>query len=115
MSLITIIWSMFSWACLTLAGINLLIWCKNPKARANLLFSLAAVSTAAFAFCELWMMRAETTTAFATALKWAALPGWLVSLSLVGFVHLYLRTRRPWLPWSDDGVPTVPPPAPFLP
>src|SRR5208337_2093720 len=90
MSLITIIWSMLSSACLTLAGINLQIWCKNPKARANLLFSHPAVSTAAFAFCELWMMRAETTTAFATALKWAPLPGWLVSLSLVGFVRLYL-------------------------
>src|SRR5271166_971186 len=107
MSLITIIWSMLSSACLTLAGINLQIWCKNPKARANLLFSLAAVSTAAFAFCELWMMRAETTTAFATALKWAPLPGWLVSLSLVGFVRLYLRAGRPWLAWTVYSVRTL--------
>src|SRR5260370_40931471 len=95
MSLITIIWSMLSSACLTLAGINLLIWCKNPKARANLVFSLAAVSTAAFAFCEVWMMRAETTTAFATAQKCAARQGWLGALSLVGFVHLYLRAGVP--------------------
>jgi hypothetical protein len=65
MSLITIIWSMTSSACLTLAGIHFLIWCRNRKAWANLLFCVMAVATAAFAFIELWMMRSETTTEFA--------------------------------------------------
>src|SRR5260370_21764596 len=107
MRLMTIIWSMLASAFLTLAGINLLIWCKNTTSRAKLRFSLAGVSTAACAFCELWMMWAETPTAFATALKWAPLPGWLVSLSLVGFVRLYLRAGRPWLAWTVYGVRTL--------
>ncbi len=100
MSLITIIWSMIASACLTLAGIHFLLWCRNRKLWANLVFSLTAVSTAAFAFIELWMMRAATPAEFATALKWALLPGWVVSVSLVWFVWLYLRAGRPWLAWT---------------
>jgi hypothetical protein len=43
-SLVTVIWSMIASACLTLAGIHLLIWCKTRDAWPNLLFSLMAVS-----------------------------------------------------------------------
>ena len=70
MSLITIIWSMIASACLTLAGISLLIWCRDRKALTNLFFSLLATGTAAWAFCELWMMRARTPIEFAAVLKW---------------------------------------------
>src|SRR5271169_2871879 len=100
MSLITIIWSMIASACLTLAGMHFLVWCRNRKVWANLVFSLTAVSTAALAFIELWMMRAATPAEFATALKWALLPGWLVSVSLVLFVWLYLKAGRPWFAWT---------------
>jgi hypothetical protein len=64
MSLITIIWSMIASACLTLAAINFLIWGRNREAWANLFFSLVATGTAAWTFCELWMMRAETLAEF---------------------------------------------------
>src|SRR5271169_436569 len=107
MSLITIIWSMIASACLTLSLIHFLVWCRNRKAWANLLFCVMAVSTAAFAFIELWMMRAETATEFATALKWANLPAWVVILSLVWFVRLYLRAGRPWLAWTVCAVRSV--------
>ena len=60
MSWVTIIWSMIASACLTLAAIHLLVWYRNRTAWAHLLFSATAVSTAAFTFCELWMMRAQT-------------------------------------------------------
>jgi len=49
MSWVTIIWSMVACACLTLAAMNLLVWVKKRKAWVNLLFSLAAASTAVFA------------------------------------------------------------------
>jgi hypothetical protein len=49
MSWVTIIWSMVASACLTLAAMNLLVWRKKRTAWANLLFSLTAVATAAFA------------------------------------------------------------------
>jgi len=107
MSLITIIWSMSASASLTLAGINFLVWFQNRKAWANLLFSLLATGTAAWAFCELWMMRAGTPAEFATVLKWGHVAVWVLILSLVGFVRLYLKAGRPWLAWTVCGLRTL--------
>ena len=94
-------------ACLTLAGINFLFWCRNHKAWANLLFSLSATSTASFAFCELWMMRADTPAEFATVLKWAHVAVWLVLVPLVWFAWLYLKAGRLWLAWTACGLRTL--------
>ena len=105
-SLVTVIWSMIASACLTLAGIHLLVWCKTRNAWPNLLFSLTAVSTAAFAFCELRMMRASTPAEFASTLKWAQVPVWLLVVSLVGFVRLVLKAGRPRLAWTVCGLRT---------
>src|SRR5271169_2000980 len=106
-SLITVIWSMIASACLTLAAIHVLIWAKDRQAWANLLFSLTAAPIAAFAFCELRMMRAETPAEFATTLKWAHVPVWLLVVSLVAFVRLYLRAGRTWLAWTVCGLRTL--------
>jgi two-component system sensor kinase FixL len=100
MSWVTIIWSMVASACLTLAGIYLLVWCKKRTAWASLLFSLTAVATAAMAFCELWMMRAETPGQFGTALRWLHVPAFVIIVSLIGFVLFHLRAGRPWLAWT---------------
>jgi two-component system sensor kinase FixL len=107
MSLITIIWSMSASACLTLAGINLLVWSRNRKAWTNLLFSLLAIATAAWTFCELWMMRADTPVEFATVLKWGHVAVWLIIVFLVVFVRFFLRAGRPWLAWIICGVRTL--------
>src|SRR6266850_7341618 len=106
MSIITIIWSMVASACLTLAGINLLVWCRNRTAWANLLFSLTAVSTAVFAFFELWMMRAATPEEFSTAMKWAHVPLLLWIVSITWFVRFYLGAGRRWLAWTVCGLRT---------
>ena len=105
-SLVTVIWSMIASACLTLAGIQLLVWCKTRDAWPNLLFSLTAVSTAAFAFCELRMMRASTPAEFASTLKWGQVPVWLLVVSLVGFVRVLLKAGRPSLAWTVCGLRT---------
>jgi len=107
MSLITIIWSMSASACLTLAGINFLVWCRHRAAWANLIFSLLATGTAAWTFCELWMMRADTPVEFATVLRWGHVAVWLIIVSLVGFVHFYLKSGRPWLAWTVFGTRTL--------
>ena len=107
MSWVTVIWSMIAAVCITLAVIYLLVWRRNHSAWANLLFCLTAVSVAVFAFCELRMMRAETPAEFATTLKWAHVPVWLLLVSLVGFVRLYLRTGRTWLAWMVCGLRTL--------
>jgi PAS domain S-box-containing protein len=94
-------------ACLTLALVHLLVWWQRREARSNLLFACTALSTAAFAGCELWIMRAVSPEQFGIAVRWAHLPGWVLVLSLVGFVRLYLRAGRTWLAWTVCGVRTL--------
>ena len=53
------------------------------------------------------MMRAETPVAFGTALRWGHAPIWVVFVSLVGFVQLYLRAGRSWLAWAACGLGTL--------
>ena len=97
MSWVTIIWSMTSAACLTLAVIYFLVWCRRRSAWADLLFTVTSVGVAAYAFCELSMTLAETPAQFATALRWIQIPTWVVVVSLAGFVRLHLRAGRLWL------------------
>src|SRR5258707_6388426 len=104
MSWVTIIWAMIPSACLTLALVHGLVWWRRREARANLLFALTAVATAVFAGCELWMMRADTPAAFGMVLRWAHVPVWVLIVSLVGFVRLYLRAGRLWLAWAGCGL-----------
>jgi len=106
-SLITVIWSMSASACLTLAGINVLFWFRNRKAWANLLFFLTATSTAAFAFCELWMIRADTPAEFASVLKWGHIAVCLLVVSNVWFIRFYLKAGRHWLAWTVCGLRTL--------
>ena len=107
MSLFTILWSMSTSASLTLAAINLLVWSRNRRAWANLFFSLVAMGTAVWAFCELWMMRAHSPAEFATVLKWGHVAVWVLILALVGFVRVYLNAGRPFLAWTVCGLRTL--------
>jgi len=107
MSSVTIIWSMIASACLTLAAISFLTWGRNRQAWANLCFSLLAAGTAAFAFCELGMMRAGTPAEFGTVLKWGHVPTWLILVSLIGFARAYLKAGRKWLAWLALGLRTL--------
>ena len=84
-----------------------MVWYQNRKSWANLLFALSATGTAAWALCELWMMRARTPSEFATVLKWGHVAVWLLIVSLVGFVRLYLNAGRPWLAWTVCGLRTL--------
>jgi two-component system sensor kinase FixL len=107
MSWVTILWAMIASACLTLALVHLLVWWRRREVPANFLFALTAVATAAFAGCELWMMRAETPGAFGVAVRWAHVPASVLIVSLVGFVRLYLRAGRLWLAWTVCGMRTL--------
>ena len=100
MSWITAIWSMNAAACLTLAGIYLLVWSKQPKEWANLAFSFTAVAAAAIAAFELAMMRTGTASQYEALVRWIHLPVWVLVVSFVCFVRLYLRAGRAWLAWS---------------
>jgi PAS domain S-box-containing protein len=104
MSWVTVIFSMTSSACLTMAWIHGFIWLRKRDAWANLLFMLAAVGTAALAWSELAMTRAESVSQFASAILWARLSICVIILSLAGFVRLYLRAGRIWLLWTVCGL-----------
>lgn len=100
LSWVTVVWSMIASTCLTLAVMYFLVWISNRAGYAHLLFSINAASMAAFATCELWMMRAATPDELLLALRWAHVPlfSWLVSTTW--FVWVYLQAGRGWLAWT---------------
>ena len=107
MSWITIVWSMNAASCLTLAAIYLVVWCKQREGWAHLLFSVTAVAAAAIAAFELAMMHAGTVGQYEALLRWIHVPVWVLTLSFVAFVRLYLRAGRPWLAWSICSLRTL--------
>jgi len=98
---------MGSGACLTLALIHVVVWWKDRTARTNLVFSVMAIAVAAFAALELAMMRAQTPEQFGIAVRWVHVPVWVIVVSLVIFVRLYLNAGRRWLAWAVVGVRTL--------
>jgi signal transduction histidine kinase len=107
MSWITILWSMNAAACLTLAGFYFVVWCKQRENWVHLLFSSSAVAAAAIAAFELAMMHADTVGRYQVLVRWIHVPVWVLIVSLVLFVRLYLHAGRPWLAWSICGLRTL--------
>src|SRR5437773_12004522 len=107
MSWITVVWSMNAAACLTLAAFYCVVWCKQRESWVHLVFSFSAVAAAAIAAFELAMMHAKTVGQYEALLRWIHVPVWVLTVSFVMFVRLYLRAGRPWLAWSICGLRTV--------
>ena len=107
MSWITIVWSMNAGACLTLAAIYLVVWCKQRQVLAHLVFSITAVAAAAIAGFELAMMHARTVGQYEALIRWIHVPVWVLTVAFVAFVRLYLHAGRPWLAWSICGLRTL--------
>ncbi|HTH20200.1 MAG TPA: PAS domain S-box protein [Candidatus Udaeobacter sp.] len=107
MSWVTVIWSISAGACLTLAFLQFIVWCKDRAARANLVFAVGAVAVAVFAGLELALMRTETSAQFGTLLRWIHIPAWVLIVSIVAFVRLYLNAGRRWLAWTVVAVRTL--------
>ena len=74
MDLVNIIWIMTAAICLTLAGIHLLVVVMKRSDWWQLLFVLAALSTAVMSWFELSMMRAQTEQEFHGLLRWSHIP-----------------------------------------
>ena len=107
MSWITVVWSMNAAACLTLAAFYCVVWLRQRENWVHLLFSSSAVAAAAIAAFELAMMHAQTVGQYEALVRWIHVPTWVLIVSLVGFVRLYLRAGRPWLAWTICGLRTV--------
>ena len=107
MNWITIVWSMNAGACLALATIYFVLWCNQRKSWMHLAFSCSAAAGAALAAFELALLRAQTTEQYGVIVRWAQLPVWVLVVSLVVFVRLYLRAGRQWLAWTACCVRTL--------
>ncbi|PYL21188.1 MAG: hypothetical protein DMF44_13630, partial [Verrucomicrobia bacterium] len=94
-------------ACLTLAAFYCVVWCKQRENWVHLVFSFSAVAAAAIAAFELAMMHAKTVGQYEALLRWIHVPVWVLTVSFVMFVRLYLHAGRPWLAWSICGLRTV--------
>jgi len=73
----------------------------------HLAFSCSAVAVASLTAFELALLRAQTPEQYGVIVRWAQLPVWVLVVSLVVFVRLYLRAGRPWLAWSVCGARTL--------
>ena len=107
MSWITVVWSMNAAACLTLAAFYCVVWCKQRETWVHLVFSFSAVAAAAIAAFELAMMHAKTVGQYEALLRWIHVPVWVLTVSFIMFVRLYLHAGRPWLAWSICGLRTL--------
>src|SRR5216117_2466205 len=107
MSWITVLWSMNAAVCLTLAAFYAMVWCKQRDNWVHLLFASSAVAVAAISAFELWMMNASTAEQYQLSVRWVHVPTWLLTVSFVAFVQLYLHAGRRWLAWSIYSLRTV--------
>src|SRR5213596_2521789 len=107
MSWITIVWSMNAGACFVLAGVCFVVWCKQRESWPHLLFSCSAVAAGVIALIELTMLHANTVGQYTALVRWIHVPVWVLTLSFVAFVRLYLRAGRRWLAWSIYGLRTL--------
>ncbi|MCG2595462.1 ATP-binding protein [Ramlibacter sp. XY19] len=104
MSWTLVIWSMLASACLTFALIHLLVWLRDRSSLTSLYFALMCVGTAFLALCEVLMMQSRTPQEFARVVRWLHVPLLLILAALVGFVYVYLQSRRLWLAWTVVGL-----------
>src|SRR6266576_2909164 len=107
MGWITVIWSMNAGACLTLAAFYGAVWSKQRANRAYLLFSCSAVAAAVISAFELRMLNATTVEQYQLLMRWIHVPVWVLTVSFVAFVRLYLNAGRPWLAWSIYALRTL--------
>src|SRR5499427_6220866 len=107
MNSVAVIWSMNAGACLTLAAFYGAVWFKQRANWAYLLFSCSAVAAAVISAFELWMLNAKTVEQYQLLMRWIHVPVWVLTISFVAFVRLYLHAGRPWLAWSIYVLRTV--------
>jgi two-component system, LuxR family, sensor kinase FixL len=107
MNWITVVWSINVGACLTLAAAYLAVWCKQRDSWVHLLFSCSAIAAGAISLFELGMINAQAVERYQALVRWIHVPVWVLMLSFVAFVRLYLHAGRPWLAWSIYGLRTL--------
>src|SRR5947207_3692884 len=94
MNWITIIWSMASAMCATMALTHLTIWFRRRSEVVHLLFALTALGAAGNALAELWMLKATTVEGYAIALRVSFVPLVVLAIAMAWYVRSYFGTGR---------------------
>ncbi|MEO7098619.1 MAG: PAS domain S-box protein [Luteolibacter sp.] len=97
MDWVTVIWSTIAGACLMLAKIHLIVWCRNRRSWANFWFSITASGVAAMMVCEMIAMHTESPAIFEQCVRWVHAIYLFITLGILGFVHNYFGTGRRWV------------------
>ena len=74
-----------------------MVWCKQRQSPIYLLFSCSAIAAAAISAFELWMLNSRTVDQYESLVRWIHVPTFVLTLSFVAFVRLYLHAGRVWL------------------
>jgi len=104
MSWTTVTWTSAAAICLTLAALYLSVWVRQRDKWAFLLFSFTAISAAALAMLELKLIHAPTPSAYGEILRWMHVPAAVMAVSVIWFLHIYLRAGRRSLAWIITGL-----------
>lgn len=91
------LWSMTVAACATLGAIHLLVWVGDRRAYASLAFVGLTAAVAAMAVIELRMMHVRSVTEYATLLRYAHIPVFVITVSIVAMVRLMFGPAHAWL------------------
>jgi PAS domain S-box-containing protein len=93
--------------CLTFAAFYGAVWCKQRDNPTYLLFAFSAVAAAAISGFELRMITAGTAEQYQLLIRWIHLPTFVLTVSFVAFIQLYLHAGRTWLACSIYGLRTL--------
>jgi len=92
---------------MALAAFYSAVWCKQRKNRVYLVFACSAAAAATISAFEVWMMNATTVEQYQLLVRWIHVPTWVLTLSFVAFVRLYLQAGRAWMAWSIYSLRTL--------
>ena len=99
MNWVTVIWSAMAGACLMLALMHLVIWCRDRSSWANLWFFVAVLGVVGLVVCEMVTMHAPTPEVYSAGLRYAHLVYLFGVVGMLGFVHYHFGTGRKSLLW----------------
>lgn len=84
-------------ACLILALMHLLVWCRDCRSLPNLLFPVIALAIIGLGACELSLMQSDSPEAFLRTVRSGHLVFGVVVISSLLFIHFLFGTGRTWL------------------
>jgi two-component system sensor kinase FixL len=97
MNWITVIWSGSMGACLILALMHLLVWCRDFRSLPNLVFPIIALGIIAMGACELALMRTGSLEVYLETVRLGHLLFGIVVAASLLFLHSLFGTGSRWL------------------